>query len=254
MSTLGVIVLSLPGMKRLDQSLESVRWADAVVVLYAGAEGPEIPAGLSSCAVVRRVAFAQRLEPLLEEIGTDWVVQLWGEERIEPDLREELRELCRLDLAMAKSGYRVHLRTLLLNQWIKGSLWEPSPALRVRRVADGIAAGWWSERGVREDRGSGLLRGSIGDYCALELRDGVERVNRVSSLWAEDMQRRASCPGATAMAFFPFRVFLKLLFSDRLVAEGLPGLTLSTLAAYVTLLTGAKVWETRNAARRKASG
>lgn len=253
MSTLGVIVLSLPGMKRLDQSLQSVRWADAVVVLYAGAEGPEITAGLPSCAVVRRVSFGQRLEPLLEEIGTDWVVQLWGDERIEPDLREELRELCRSDLAMAKPSYRVHLRTFLLNRWIKGSLWEPSPAVRVRRVADGIAAGWWSEREPQEDRGSGLLRGWIGDYCALELRDGVERVNRVSSLWAEDMRRRASCPGTTAMVFFSFRVFLRLLFSDRLVAEGLPGLTLSTLAAYATLLSGAKLWEARNAARRKAS-
>lgn len=254
MSTLGVIVLSLPGMKRLNESLESVRWADAVVVLHAGEEAPEITAALPSRSVVRRVDFAQAPKLPVEEIRTDWVVRLWGEERIEPELQEELRALCRLDLATAKPSYRVHLRTRLLNHWVEGSLWEPSPAPRVTRAADGIASGWWSERGRQDDQGLGRLRGRIGDYCALELRDGVERINRVSSLWAEDMQRRSSWPGAASIVLFSLRVFLKLLFRNRLFARGLPGLTLSTLAAYATLLSGAKVWEARNAARRKASG
>ncbi|MBI2358579.1 MAG: hypothetical protein HYV04_06680, partial [Deltaproteobacteria bacterium] len=103
MSTLGVIVLSLPGMKRLDQSLESVRWADAVVMLHVGEEEPKITGRMPSCSVVRRVDFSQALKPPLEEIRTDWIVQLWGEERIEPDLQEELRELCRAELATAKA-------------------------------------------------------------------------------------------------------------------------------------------------------
>jgi hypothetical protein len=47
------------------------------------------------------------------------------------------------------------------------------------------------------------------------------------------------------MIIYPFRVLMQYLFLKGLFREGLAGLTLSALAAYGTLASGMKLWESR---------
>lgn len=248
MSTLGVVILSLPGMKDLGPTLASVAWADAILVLHAGEGEPELAGEPPGSLAVRRLDFAREITEPVVGIRTDWVLRLWGEERLEPGLQDELRELCRLDPALAKSSYNVSLRTLLLGRWIEASLWEPSPAPRLGRRAERLLGGWWTGRTSRETETTGALHGRIADYGPATLDEAVARINRVSSLWAQEMRRRAQPPGRADRVFFPLRVFLRLLFVNHLLARGLAGLTLSTLAGYATLLAGAKWWEAEKAA------
>jgi hypothetical protein len=248
MSTLGVVILSLPGMKDLGPTLASVAWADAILVVHAGEGEPELAGKSPRSLVVRRVDFARGLTEPLDDIRTDWVLRLWGEERLEPGLQDELRELCRLDPAPAKSSYDIPLRTLLLGRWIEASLWEPSPAPRLGRGVGRLLGGWWTDRTSRETQPTGALRGRIADYGPVTLDEAMARINRVTGLWAEDMRRLGQAPGRADRVFFPLRVFLRLMFVNRLVGRGLAGLTLSTLAGYATLLAGAKWWEAVNVA------
>jgi len=65
MSSLGVVVFNLRGMKHLQQCLDSVQWADAVTVWDMDRNG-----NLNSI---------KETERLSQEIKTDWVLHLWGE-------------------------------------------------------------------------------------------------------------------------------------------------------------------------------
>ena len=72
MSSLGVVVFNLRGMKHLSQCLDSVQWADAVTVRDLDQNGN--PNSI------------KETERLSEEIKTDWVLYLWGEEKIGTEL------------------------------------------------------------------------------------------------------------------------------------------------------------------------
>lgn len=251
MSTFGVVVFSLRGMKHLAQCLESIHWADVVMVLHAGEGEPSIRASQSSSLIIRKVAYTDSVKQFSQEMRTDWVLHLWGEERVEMELREELRALCKTELPHAPSGYRIPIRSYILGRWVRGSLWGPTPALRLSRGVEEFSLGWWDAAERRSGEVSGMLRGWIGDYSSAELSDGVDRVQSASKLWAEQLQVKVETPSPVGMAVCPLRVFMRLLFMNGVFSNGLAGFSLSTLAAYATLLSGAKAWEARNVREKK---
>lgn len=251
MSTLGVVVLSMRGMQHLSGCLESVKWADRVMLLHIG-EGEPLEGVLPFSSIVyRKVASLEELGHLSWETGTDWVLHLWGEERVEEDLGEELRAVCRKELTPSPLGYRIPIRSRLLGRWTEGSIWGPSPALRLSRRVQEIPSGWWGPVEDSFRRYPTLRRGWIGDYTAAELRNGIDQIQRMAEIWAGRLQRRGRLPSPAADILLPLRVFAKLLLMNGLFSGGFAGLTLSILAAYATLLTGAKIWEASHANDKK---
>lgn len=246
MSTLGVVVLSLPGMKHLDACLESVKWAEAVFLLHLGAEAPSIPVDSYRSMVLRRPASIRELGESCRDLGTDWILHLWGEEAVEAELRDEMGAVCRRPLAGAPPAYRVAIRSRILGRWAEGSLLGPSPALRLSRSIQEIASGWWDSSRIGLGQYPAMERGWIGDYSAAELENGVRRIEGMSELWAEHLRAAGAELRPGRCVLFSLEVFMRTLLGNGIFARGISGLTLSTLAAYAALLTGAKVWEARN--------
>jgi len=77
-------------MRHLAECLKSVQWADAIVVLHAGEDEPRIPERRPSVLTVRKLVPGEELKSLRGETRTDWVLHLLGEERVEPELSDEL--------------------------------------------------------------------------------------------------------------------------------------------------------------------
>ena len=251
MSTLGVVVLSVRGMQHLSGCLESVKWADRVTLLHIGEGEPLQGVMPFSSVVYRKVAAPEELGHLSWESGTDWLLHLWGEERVEEDLGEELRAVCREAPAPSPLGYRIPIRSRLLGRWTEGSLLGPSPALRLSRRVEEIPSGWWGPAEDSFGRYPTLGRGWIEDYSAAELRNGIDQIQSIAEIWAGRLQRRGRLPSPAANILLSLRVFAKMLLMNGLFSNGFAGLTLSILAAYAALLTGAKMWEASHANGRK---
>jgi hypothetical protein len=246
MATLGVVVISLEGMKYLSQCLESTRWADAVAVLHVGDGEPAIGERIPSFVSLRRAGSVEEAIHAGETIGTDWIIYLWGEESVEPELKEELEALRKAEGGHVPSAFRIPVRSRLLDRWVEGSLLGPSPALRLSRKGKGVSLDWWNISVGKAPEAAGLLEGSISDYAPAELSDGIDRIQSVSSLWAGHIGAGMSDPGSFRITLRALRVLMRLLILNRLFSRGLAGLTLSVLAAYAVLLSGAKAWEARN--------
>jgi len=238
-------------MQHLSGCLESVKWADRVTLLHIGEGEPLEGVMPFSSIVYRKVASLEELGHLSRDIGTDWVLHLWGEERVEEDLGEELRAVCREELAPSPLGYRIPIRSHLLGRWTKGSILGPSPALRLSRRIEEIPSGWWDSAEDKLQEYPTLRRGWIGDYTAAELRNGVDQIQMITEVWAERLQNKGQFLSPAANILLPLRVFAKLLLMNGLFSNGFAGLTLSILAAYATLLTGAKIWEASHANDKK---
>ena len=231
MATISVVVFSIPKMKHLAQCLESVQWADAITVRHLGDGGKAF-----STEEVKRPSSGG---------GIDWFLYLWGEERVEAELREELEGLRKRNGSTSLSSYRIPVRSRLLGDWAEGSLWGPSPALRLRREARALPPGWWDASERKVDAGEGLLRGWIADYSLVELSAGVDWVNRCSSFWAARAQAENRSFSPANAVIRSLGIFARLLWMNGVFSRGLAGWTLSALAAYTNLLSGAKLWEAR---------
>ncbi|HEY2989798.1 MAG TPA: hypothetical protein VGL11_18905 [Candidatus Binatia bacterium] len=239
MPTLGVVVFSLPGMKNPRECLQSVAWADRVLLVETG-DPAAITAGEFPSLRIHHADSPAQAQTYLKDVGTDWVLQLWAEERLEPALTEELRQLCRDGSLNTPASYRIAIRSYILGAWAAGSLSGPGPALRFSRDGQRIRLGWWTE----QERAPILGRGWIGDYGCSDLSRAVAGVQELSDFWADSLRRQVAPPGALKTALCSLTVFIKMLAAN--FARGIAGVTLSALASYAVLLSGAKLWEARH--------
>jgi len=213
-ATLGVAVFSVPGMKHVERCVQSVQWADDIVVLKIG----------------------EAIDP--HRRRTDWVLHLWGEEFIEGELQKELLALRARPLAESRPAYNIAVRSYVLGRWVDGSVWGPSPSGRLARQIQSWPPTWCNRWKVER---APALSGTIRDDSTAELAFCVSQMNRIGSLWAEAPNGEVTSLGRTTV--FSLGLFVRLVFRIGLLRDGFAGFTLSVLAAYAALLCGAKAWE-----------
>jgi hypothetical protein len=239
MATFGVAVFSFDGIKDVASCLESVAWADRIVLLHLGADAPNFGSRELPALAVRRLASWSEAEKHCAEIGTDWVLYLWGGERLDAALARALREFRGMEPA---GVYTLRIRSRILSQWVDGGLSGPSPSARLARGKEN-PLGWWLKRPPAGAVGEGWIE----DHGTAELALAVERAQALSDYWAARLIQTAEPPGALATVFAAAGVKLRMLLRSGIFGHGLAGITLAALAAYSVLLSGAKLWEARHA-------
>src|SRR4051812_34209406 len=210
MTTFGVVVFSLDGMRHVARCLNSVAWADTILLLHAGLSVPELGDKEFPTLSVRRLSSWGEGEKYWREIGTDWVLYLWGDECLTEELAAELRMLHSRGVAGRTKVYKLHVRSHLLGRWVEGSVCGPSPAARLVSGAE-IPLGWW----VKPSEAAVIARGWIED-CGTDLGSCVERVQAVSDLWAARLAATAEAPGALGAILTSLRVFIRLTVCNRI--------------------------------------
>ncbi len=236
-------------MKHLAECLKSVAWADEIVLLHAGATPPELPTAAGRPIELKTAPSLAEAAAACDEIGSEWVLSLWGDERVEPELREELQALRQAEFRDGGSTYRIPIRSYLLGGWAVGSVSGASPALRLRRKSG--SAGTGSRIDIEEAKV--LRRGWIEDYSCAELDRAVDYVQLLSDFWARRPGVMRSTPGGMRAALGSLRVFFRILFANGIFFRGLAGVALAALAGYAVLLSEAKLWEARYAAARESA-
>lgn len=240
MATFGVAVFSFDGIKDVASCLETVAWADRILLLHLGADVPNVGSRELPALAVRRLTSWSEAEKHCEEIGTDWVLYLWGGERLDAALARALREF--RGTAEPLGVYTIRVRSLILNEWIEGGLSGPSPSARLARGQEN-PLGWWRKRSPA----AAVSEGWIEDHGTAELAHAVERVQALSDYWTARLIQTAEPPGPLATIFAAAGIKLRMLLRAAVLTHGIAGIALAALAAYSVLLSGAKLWEARHA-------
>lgn len=249
MPTVGVVIFSTESMKHLAECLNSVAWADEILMLHAGATPPELPTIAGRPIKLKTVDSLVEAAAACEEIDSEWVLRLWGEERVEPELKEELQALRQGGLKDGGSTYRVPIRSYLLGGWAIGSVSGASPALRLYQKSVGPGVG----SRIKTEEARVLRRGWIEDYSCSELSRAVDYVQLLSDFWARRSGLRKAPPGAMRAALGSLRVFFRILVANGIFFRGLAGVALAALAGYAVLLSEAKLWEAKYAGARESA-
>jgi glycosyltransferase involved in cell wall biosynthesis len=238
-------IITLNEAEHIAGAIDSVSWTDEVIVVDAGSTDDTVAIARSCGARVECRAWSGWIDQknfAASLARNDWVLSLDADERVAPELREELQQLLRTDPPIG--AYRMPRVTFHLGRWIRTTDFYPDYQTR---LYDRRAARWRGkyvhESVALESGRPGQLRGELLHYSFRDLRDQLDRINKYSTLGARQMYEAGRRAGAWHLVIHPPAAFLRNYLLRRGIADGTAGLTISMLQAWSVFLKFAKLWE-----------
>ncbi len=243
MPPLTVTVITRNESANIAAALESVSWADEIVVIDAESAD-------DTCAIARRFTprvivrewpgFVAQKNFAAEQACHDWILSLDADERVSPALATEITNV--LAAAPAEAGYRVPRACFYLGRWLRSTDWYPDYQLRLydRRVSE------WTglvHEGVRVNGPVGRLRADMQHLPYRDMADHLRTIDRYTTLAAKQMHEQGRAVGAAGLAARPLAAFLRNYLARGGWRDGAVGLVVSMLNSYYVFLKFAKLWE-----------
>jgi glycosyltransferase involved in cell wall biosynthesis len=248
MATLSVILLTLNEERNVADCLESVRWVDEIILIDSGSADKTIAIARQYTANIHTIAWqgygAARNFGVAKAKG-EWILWLDADERVMPELAEEIREILRKD-DPAVAGYSVARRAFFLGRWIRHCGWYPSRVTRLFRRENGK----FSETRVHERL---LLDGPVVTthhdlihYTDPDLNHYFTKFNKYTSLAVEDLRAQGRRFSLVDLLVRPPFMFIKMYILRAGFLDGIQGLILSVLSSAYVFTKYAKLWESQN--------
>lgn len=244
---LSVAIITFNEEANIRRTLESVSWADEIVVLDSGSTDQTVSICKQYTDKVFHqewLGFSRQKNAAIERTTREWVLSLDADESVEPALADEIRAI--ISSPDSYDAYWIPRKTYFLGKWVRHGGWYPDYNLRLFRRGKGR----FMERAVHEalhvEGKHGRTNHALEHHTYPDLTSYITKMNRYSSLAVEVMAEKGitgfkrSAFNMTLRPLFTFvlRYFFRLGFLD-----GKRGLVLNLLHSYYVFAKYAKAWE-----------
>jgi glycosyltransferase involved in cell wall biosynthesis len=228
--TLSVAMIAMNEEANLHRTLESVRWADEIILVDSGSRDRTLEIAQSFGAKTSYHAFGghgEQKNVALDLCTSDWILLLDADEVLTPELQSEIRALlaCGDDRAPRFNAWWIPRLNLYFGRWIRHGGFYPDLKLRLfRRGAARLSEGVGPHSTPQFSGPRGRLRGDMLHYAYPTLAVYLEHMSRYSSEIAELLAARGrtsqSWPAflwnavANPAATFLYHYFFRLGFLD----------------------------------------
>ncbi|MBI3088501.1 MAG: glycosyltransferase [Candidatus Omnitrophica bacterium] len=249
---LSAVILTKNEEARVARCLESIRWADEIIVVD----------GLSTdrtAEICRR--YGARVIPhpfsgdfgLERNVGNDmasgeWILQLDADDVVSPSLRADIERILRDGSPHA--AYKFRRKSWFLGHAMRHGGWYhyyPHLFRRGQAHFEGRV-----HHLLRTEGPMGALEGVLEHYPFDRIEQFVARHNRYTAIEAQEMLEKDGLLDARLVRYHltrrPLKLFWKIYVKKQGFREGWHGLVFSILYAWVHFLKWAKYWELRTAA------
>lgn len=244
---LSIAIITLNEEANIRRTLESVKWADEIIVVDSGSTDRTVAICREyTDKVVHQdwLGFACQKNFAIERTTGDWVLSLDADEPVEPMLAAEIRDI--ISSSAALDGYFIPRKTFFLGRQIRYGGWYPDYNLRLFRKGKGR----FEDRAVHEAikvRGTtGRTGYAIEHFAYPDLASYMSSINKYSSLAVAVMAEKGISgfkAGWMNILLRPALTFI-LKYVVRLgFLDGKPGLVLNLFHAYYVFAKYAKAWE-----------
>ena len=250
-----MIVITKNEEHNIVDCLESVRWANEVVVVDGGSHDKTVSLaiGYSQKVYVKPwEGYAAAKNFALQQCTGDWILWLDADERVTKELSKEIQAVLGQGITDTV-GFEVSRKAYFLGRWIKHCGWYPGYVLRLFRRG----LGQWSDKKVHEhleiDGKTGRLLADLLHYTDPNLEHYFDKFNRYTTLAAEDLTARGERFRLSQLTVRPAWVFLRMYFLKLGFLDGVQGFILCVLSSCYVFTKYAKLWElTASQIRSKA--
>jgi glycosyltransferase involved in cell wall biosynthesis len=237
MAQLSVIVIALNQEDNIVPCLETVRWADEIVLVDSGSKDNtlELARGFTDrIFTIDWPGFGAAKNYALEQARGDWVFSLDTDERVSVALRDEILEVVQKGGRFA--GYRLPRKNYFGGRWIKRLGWYPDYTLRLFLKDRGRFRPRAVHEEVMVDGPVGFFQAPLDHYSYAGVSDYLARQDRYARLAAEEMLKEGRRPRTGELFYRPVSHFLKLYVMRLGFLEGRLGYTLAFLSSLYNFL------------------
>lgn len=238
----------IPTFNRQDtirECLESVKWADEILIVdsFSTDRTLEICREYTDRIFQHEYIYsAKQKNWALEHVRTEWVLHIDSDERVEPELKDEI--LASLLHSGDVEGYRIRIKNLVWGRWMRCCGLYPCAQVRLFRVARGR----WSDRQVHASvQGLSMVRDLQHHIIHRDIEDLAEELTQFSSQVLEwefnELVKRGKVWHWWDVTLRPLAIFLLFYFRYGGFREGFRGFYLSVYRGYYSFMTYARLFQ-----------
>lgn len=246
---ISVCIITHNEESKIRPCLESVKWAEEIVVVDSGSTDNTVEICREYTGKVFHKPFPGHIEQknnALDLAGHDWALCVDADERVSPELATEIQE----ELSKDKSvydGYLLPRHTYFMGRWINHTGWYPDYKLRLFRRNLGRWGGVNPHDRVTLERGlTKNLTGDLQHFSYDNISGQLATVDKFTTIFAEEMQKQGVRFGLFHVIFRPVGRFFSMYFLKLGFLDGVPGLVISVMGSMYSFLKYAKCWEMQN--------
>jgi glycosyltransferase involved in cell wall biosynthesis len=239
-----VTIITLNEAEHIAAAVESVKWADEVIVVDSGSS--DTTADIARAAGARVVVrdwpgYVAQKNYASTLAAHDWILSLDADERVPPALADEI--LRTLQTTPEVKAFRVRRVAFHLGRWIRTTDFYPDYQTRLYDRRSARWQGRYVHESVVADGAVGLLGHELQHYSFRDLRDQINRVNHYTTLSARQMFEQGRRSGVVRLFVHPPAAFVRNYVLRRGFMDGTAGLIISLINSYSVFLKFAKLWE-----------
>ncbi len=244
MPGLTATLITLNESANIAASLDSVRWADEIIVVDAESTDDTVAIArrFTPRVIVRPWAgYIEQKNFAASQASHDWIYSLDADERVTPELAAEVKTLLAGEPSCA--GYRGPRVSCYLGRWIHSTDWYPDYQLRLydRRRARWI--GRYIHESVQVDGDVGALRAELQHIPYRDVSHHLQTIDRYSTLAAKQMFEDGRRAGGLRILLHGFAAFLRNYVLRGGFRDGIVGFIVSGLNTVYVVMKFVKLWE-----------
>lgn len=242
---LSVIIITKNEAAHIQDCIQSVAFADEVVVLDSGSTDETCALAQAAGARVYQSpdwpGFGPQKNRALDHARGEWVLSLDADERVSRRLADEIKGL------MAKSqqpheAYAISRLSAYGGRWMRHSGWHPDYLLRLfKRGKARFSNDLVHERVVYRGQ-PGRLQGLIYHYPYESPQAHIEKMNRYAEAAAQGLQSRGKTISVLGIAGKMWWTFFRVYVLRRGFLDGPQGFLLAMMAASGNMFRYSKLW------------
>ena len=244
--SLACVVITKNEEANIRDCLESIQWADELIVVDAESRDRTVELARTSGARVwvhPWPGFGPQKNFGMAQASSDWILILDADERVTEEFRGEVRTCLERWRPDAPVAYRIPRRNFFYGAWVRGA--GVYPDYQVRLFRRGIAQ--YNDVAVHEnlivDGEIGTLAGHLDHYTERRIQDHFKKFGLYTTLAAQEKAKTVRMVRWIDLAFRPLVVLVKTYVLKQGFRDGMRGLIVCVFASMYTFVKYAKLWD-----------
>ena len=243
MNKLSVIIITKNESTNIRACLESVAWADEIIVVDSGStDGTlDIAREFTSHVYVHAdwPGFGAQKNRALAYSSKDWVLSLDADERVTPELRAEVEAALQNPLS---DGYEIPRLSNFCGRFMRHSGWHPDFVLRLFRRGKGSFSDALVHESVQMHGRAARLQQPLLHYTYRDFEDVLTKLNSYSSAASVMLQRKAKRGSLAQAVLHGLWAFIRTYFLRAGFLDGREGFMLAVMNAENSYYRYIKLW------------
>jgi glycosyltransferase involved in cell wall biosynthesis len=243
LSKISCIIITRNEAQNIRRCLESVNWADEVVIVDSGStdETKKIASEFTDKIFdLKWEGFGPAKEFARNQAGGDWVLSVDADEVVSEKLREEI--LRTLGSENPLDGYFIPRRSNFLGKWIRHGGWYPDLVLRLFKREKGEFTTQLVHEKVKVNGPIGSLANDLLHHTDPDFEHYLTKLNRYTSLDALQLLKAGRESGLADITLRPPILFFKMYILKAGFLDGVHGFILAAASAFHVFSKYVKLW------------